>query len=99
MTIGLGWTPSCAGARTDRAERAARQPPSQLGQSELPHMTGSTLARWSCHEVGPGQVRSITAVPVSDLLHRSSADWERATARHPFLVAVRDGTLPGAAFD
>jgi len=36
-------------------------------------------------------------VPVSHLL-RSSPDWSRATA-HPFLVAVRDGTLPRRAFD
>jgi len=37
-------------------------------------------------------------VPVTDLLHRSADEWARAT-RHPFLTAVRDGTLPDGAFD
>jgi len=37
-------------------------------------------------------------VPVTDLLHRHPGDWARAT-RHPFLTAVRDGTLPAGAFD
>ncbi len=38
------------------------------------------------------------AVPVPDLLVRHADAWGRAT-RHPFLDAVRDGTLPPAAFD
>jgi thiaminase/transcriptional activator TenA len=37
-------------------------------------------------------------VPVTDLLQRSAHDWAHAT-RHPFLTAVRDGTLPDSAFD
>ena len=37
-------------------------------------------------------------MPVTDLLHRHADEWARAT-RHPFLAAVRDGTLPGGAFD
>jgi thiaminase len=37
-------------------------------------------------------------VPVADLLARHADAWRRAT-RHPFLDAVRDGTLPPAAFD
>ncbi len=37
-------------------------------------------------------------MPVTDLLHRSAGEWARAT-RHPFLTAVRDGTLPDGAFD
>jgi formylaminopyrimidine deformylase / aminopyrimidine aminohydrolase len=37
-------------------------------------------------------------VPVADLLVRHADAWRRAT-RHPFLDAVRDGTLPPAAFD
>jgi formylaminopyrimidine deformylase / aminopyrimidine aminohydrolase len=37
-------------------------------------------------------------VPVADLLSRSPGAWQRAT-RHPFLAAVRDGTVPVAAFD
>jgi len=37
-------------------------------------------------------------VPVADLLVRHADAWGRAT-RHPFLDAVRDGTLPPAAFD
>jgi thiaminase/transcriptional activator TenA len=37
-------------------------------------------------------------VPVTDLLSASAGDWARAT-RHPFLAAVRDGTLPDGAFD
>jgi thiaminase/transcriptional activator TenA len=36
-------------------------------------------------------------VPVAELLPRAAA-WERAT-RHPFVLTVGDGTLPGAAFD
>lgn len=35
---------------------------------------------------------------VADLPLRYPAAWERAT-RHPFLAAVRDGTVPSAAFD
>jgi thiaminase/transcriptional activator TenA len=38
------------------------------------------------------------AVPVADLLARHADAWGRAT-RSPFLDAVRDGTLPAAAFD
>ena len=37
-------------------------------------------------------------MPVTDLLQRSPDDWARAT-RHPFLMAVRDGTLADGAFD
>ena len=37
-------------------------------------------------------------MPVADLLARHADAWGRAT-RHPFLDAVRDGTLPTAAFD
>ncbi|WP_369257248.1 TenA family transcriptional regulator [Geodermatophilus amargosae] len=37
-------------------------------------------------------------MPVADLLARHADAWRRAT-RHPFLDAVRDGTLPPAAFD
>ncbi len=36
-------------------------------------------------------------MPTSDLLHDHAAAWERAT-RHPFLLGVRDGTLPAGAF-
>jgi len=36
-------------------------------------------------------------VPVADLPRRHSDAWLRAT-RHPFLVAVRDGTVPATAF-
>jgi formylaminopyrimidine deformylase / aminopyrimidine aminohydrolase len=37
-------------------------------------------------------------VPVTDLLPRHAGEWARAT-RHPFLTAVRDGTLADGAFD
>ena len=37
-------------------------------------------------------------MPVTDLLQRHAGEWARAT-RHPFLTAVRDGTLPDGAFD
>jgi formylaminopyrimidine deformylase / aminopyrimidine aminohydrolase len=37
-------------------------------------------------------------VPVADLLQRHGPAWERAT-RHPFLAAVRAGTIPERAFD
>ncbi|HYO36039.1 MAG TPA: TenA family transcriptional regulator [Geodermatophilus sp.] len=37
-------------------------------------------------------------MPVADLLARHADAWGRAT-RHPFLDAVRDGTLPASAFD
>ena len=37
-------------------------------------------------------------MPVTDLLSDPAADWAGAT-RHPFLTAVRDGTLPAGAFD
>lgn len=37
-------------------------------------------------------------MPVTDLLARHPGAWERAT-RHPFLDAVREGTLPVPAFD
>lgn len=43
-------------------------------------------------------VVTLTAVPVADLPRRHRADWSRAT-QHPFLGAVRDGTVPEAAFD
>lgn len=42
--------------------------------------------------------RTLAAVPVADLPERYRAAWSRAT-RHPFLLAVRDGTLPEGAFD
>ena len=37
-------------------------------------------------------------MPTSDLLRDHPTAWERAT-RHPFLLGVRDGTLPVGAFD
>ena len=37
-------------------------------------------------------------MPVADLLSRHPVLW-RAATRHPFLDAVRDGTVPVAAFD
>ncbi|RZU33891.1 TenA family transcriptional regulator [Blastococcus saxobsidens] len=37
-------------------------------------------------------------MPTSDLLRDHAAAWERAT-RHPFLLAVRDGSIPPGAFD
>ncbi len=37
-------------------------------------------------------------MPVADLPSRHPDAWTRAT-RHPFLEAVRDGTIPTAAFD
>jgi thiaminase len=37
-------------------------------------------------------------VPVAELLQRHAAEWRRAVC-DPFLDAVRDGTLPAAAFD
>ena len=37
-------------------------------------------------------------MPTSDLLRDHPAAWERAT-RHPFLLGVRDGTVPARAFD
>jgi formylaminopyrimidine deformylase / aminopyrimidine aminohydrolase len=37
-------------------------------------------------------------VPVTELLQRHAAAWRSATA-HPFLTAVRDGSVPVAAFD
>ncbi|WP_040338940.1 TenA family transcriptional regulator [Candidatus Blastococcus massiliensis] len=37
-------------------------------------------------------------MPVTDLLVRHADAWHRAT-RHPFLDAVRDGSVPAAAFD
>lgn len=40
----------------------------------------------------------VTAVPVADLLPRHATSWGRAT-QHPFLSAVRDGTVPEAAFE
>jgi thiaminase/transcriptional activator TenA len=40
----------------------------------------------------------VPAVPVPDLLARHAEAWARAT-RHPFLQAVREGTLPAGAFD
>jgi thiaminase len=42
--------------------------------------------------------RTVAAVPVADLLSRHPDPWRGAT-RHPFLGAVRDGTIPVAAFD
>ena len=38
------------------------------------------------------------AVPVTDLLLRHPTSWDHAT-HHPFLAAVRDGTIPEAAFE
>ena len=37
-------------------------------------------------------------MPTSDLLRDHPSAWDRAT-RHPFLLGVRDGTLPAGAFD
>jgi thiaminase/transcriptional activator TenA len=42
--------------------------------------------------------RTVAAVPVADLLSHHPDPWRGAT-RHPFLDAVRDGTIPVAAFD
>ncbi len=42
--------------------------------------------------------RTVPAVPVAELLSRHPDAW-RAATRHPFLAAVRDGTVPVAAFD
>lgn len=42
--------------------------------------------------------RTVPAVPVAELLSRHPDAW-RAATRHPFLDAVRDGTVPVAAFD
>jgi len=38
------------------------------------------------------------AVPVTDLPLRHATSWSHAT-HHPFLAAVRDGTIPEAAFE
>ena len=40
----------------------------------------------------------MAAVPVRDLPQRHGEAWAQAT-QHPFLAAVRDGTVPRAAFD
>jgi len=40
----------------------------------------------------------VAAVPVADLPLRHATSWRHAT-RHPFLGAVRDGTVPEAAFE
>ncbi|MCZ2815362.1 TenA family transcriptional regulator [Modestobacter sp. VKM Ac-2984] len=37
-------------------------------------------------------------MPVAELLRRHPESWSAATA-HPFLTAVRDGSLPAGAFD
>ncbi|MCZ2822915.1 MULTISPECIES: TenA family transcriptional regulator [unclassified Modestobacter] len=37
-------------------------------------------------------------MPVAELLRRHPESWRAATA-HPFLIAVRDGSLPAGAFD
>ncbi len=42
--------------------------------------------------------RTVPAVPVADLLSHHPDAW-RAATRPPFLDAVRDGTVPVAAFD
>ena len=42
--------------------------------------------------------RTVPAVPVAELPSRHPDTW-RAATRHPFLDAVRDGTVPVAAFD
>ncbi|SDM86605.1 thiaminase (transcriptional activator TenA) [Geodermatophilus siccatus] len=42
--------------------------------------------------------RTVAAVPVTDLPSRHPDAW-RAATRHAFLGAVRDGTIPVAAFD
>jgi thiaminase/transcriptional activator TenA len=42
--------------------------------------------------------RTVPAVPVAELPSRHPDPW-RAATRHPFLDAVRDGTVPAAAFD
>jgi formylaminopyrimidine deformylase / aminopyrimidine aminohydrolase len=42
--------------------------------------------------------RTVAAVPVAELPSRHPDAW-RAATRHPFLDAVRDGTMPVAAFD
>ena len=40
----------------------------------------------------------VPAVPVADLPLRHATSWSHAT-RHPFLAAIRDGTVPQAAFE
>ena len=42
--------------------------------------------------------RTVAAVPVAELLSRHPDAW-RAATRHAFLDAVRDGTIPVAAFE
>ena len=46
--------------------------------------------------MGSGRL-SVASRPTQDLLARHGEAWQRAT-RHPFLNAVRDGTLPPGAF-
>jgi thiaminase len=46
----------------------------------------------------PTPTRTVAAVPVADLLSRHAVAW-RAATRHPFLDAVRDGTIPVTAFE
>ena len=46
----------------------------------------------------PYAPRRVPAVPVTELLTRHPDAW-RAATRHPFLDAVREGTLAPAAFD
>src|SRR3712207_927117 len=74
--------------RSGSSGRRRVESPSQPGPPELPHMAPTTLDR----------PRTVAAVPVADLPSRSPDAW-RAATRHPFLDAVRDGTIPVAAFD
>src|SRR3954468_3261610 len=86
--------------RSGSSGRRRVQSPSQPGPPELPHMAVPTLGP-RC-EITPRSSatspRTVAAVPVADLPSRHPDDW-RAATRHRFLDAVRDGTIPVAAFD
>ena len=60
-------------------------------------LTIGPVGRGRCGPL-PTPTRTVAAVPVADLLSRHPVLW-RAATRHPFLDAVRDGTIPVAAFD
>src|SRR3712207_9581992 len=74
--------------RSGSSGRRRVQSPSQPGSPELPHMAVTTVT----------PTRTVPAAPVAELLFRHPDAW-RAATRHPFLDAVRDGTVPVAAFD
>ncbi len=54
----------------------------------------SRTLRWGLYAIAA----TVATVPVAALLQSSADAWSRATA-HPFLDAVREGTLPQGAFD